>query len=512
MNSKATLNDLRRWRESETGEIAAVPAEGPRVAFVYPNSYAVGMSSLGYQQTLSLMRENGLAAERFFALTPPRSVESETPIHKFDIIAFSVSFELDWLHVLQFMQSAKIPLRASERNSRHPLILIGGVCVAVNRAPMWPFADVFLHGESEAIIPRLADALRQRDADRKALLEELQSVPGVEIAPGCARAYGLDSIYHDESILPEAPQWEIIEELGHTPCHSRILSPHAEFEEMGLIDLARGCPRHCTFCWIGHNAPPYRVAPIESIRQAAEFILRHTDRIGLVASAVAAHPQIDEIVTDLTGRGARISYSSLRAEEVTPAMLKALADSGQKSFTIAPEAASQRVRCLLGKDLPDERLFEVLDWALGNGMLSIKLYFMTGIPSETEEEADEIIRLVEQVRERMLKAGKKSGALGTIAINLGAFTPKPNLPLLKVPNHIDHQTLTRRLKRLTRALKKIPNTRVTSSSPDLAQAQGILSIGGPESAEFLLNVLRNNNDWRRSVRAWRKSHRSESFE
>ena len=509
MARPASLADLRRWRRIERGELPSPPAGAPSVALVYPNAYSVGMSSLGCQATLALMRREGLGAERFFAFAPLQSVDAGRSIHRFSVVAFSVSFELDWLHVLQFLQAAKIPLRADQRQAHHPLILAGGLCVSLNRAPAWPFIDVFVHGEAEAVVPPLAAVLRRHGLGRAELLAHLGAIPGVEITAGCARAYGLIQTgasglrEGDESMaLPSPPEAAILADLDEEPCVTRIFTPETEFADMALIGLARGCPRRCSFCWIGHNAPPYRVASRQSVVWMAEWAMRFTDRIGLVASAVGAHPEIDAICADLGARGAKISFSSLRAEEVTPAMLQALAASGQKSITLAPEAGSQRLRRLLGKPLSDERILEIVEWALAHGILSIKLYFMTGLPTETEDEADEIVRFTQRARSCMTAGGKKSGAIGSLTVNLGLFTPKPNVPLLRLPEaaQLDFGAISKRLKRLVRALRRIPNTRVMASSPELNGAQGILSVGGLEAADFLLEALAMGGDWRQAFR------------
>ena len=496
--TKYDESDVRQWRRDERGEIPAVPEAAPRVALVYPNLYSVGMSSLGYQSVLASMRREGLGAERFFAETPLVSVDSETPIHRFDIIAFSVAFESDWLNVLRILQLSGVPLKAEERGPRHPMVVAGGVCVGVNRSPVWPFVDLFVHGEGQAVIPALAEELRREGQDRRELLLRLSKLRGVEVTSGAARAYGLDEL--DVDVVPDPPKWEYVEDLDDDPCVTPIITPHAEFSDMALLDLARGCPNHCTFCWIGHNAPPFRVSSRERIAGMTDFAMAHTKRLGLISSAVGAHPEIDAICDDLRGRGARISYSSLRVEEATPTMLRALAESGQKSVTIAPEAGSDRVRRLLGKRLSDERILEFVDQALAIGMRSVKLYFMTGVPTETEDEADEIVGLCGKVRERMLAAGKTSGRIGTLTINLGLFVPKPNTPLMRIEGDLDFRVVSKRLKRLAKALRRIPNTRVMASSPELSGAQGILSAGGAESVDFLLDVLANDGDWRGAFR------------
>lgn len=495
----------QQHRRNESGELPDVGADAPRVAFVYPNTYAVGMSSLGYQTSLHQMRLHGLDAQRHFALDGLESVESGIRAVDADHIAFSIAYELDWLHVLQFLKKSGLPLHAAERGPDSPLIFAGGICVMMNRAPGWPFVDFFIHGEAEAVVPGLAEVLRS-GLSRREMIERLVQLPGLEISGGCAKAYGLGEMTLPGMPAPPVPL--VLSALDEHPCMTRLFSPDAEFKDMGLLCIARGCPNHCTFCWIGHNSPEYRTVPFDRVMEWAEWQLRFTDRIGLVASAVGAHPQIDDICRELIKRGARLSYSSLRVEEVTPVMLEALAQGGQKSITIAPEAGSLRVRRLLGKNIPDARFLEVVDWALQQGMLSIKLYFMTGIPTETDDEADEIGAFVEAVRERMLHHGKSSGQIGSISVNLGLFVQKPNLPLLKLEGDLEPSAKSARLKRLVRLISRIPNTRVMASSPELSRAQEILSMEAEYSSEFLWDVYTNDGNWRHAVRRDEKSRKN----
>lgn len=493
------VSDIQRWRSRERSELPDCRADSPRVALVYPNTYAVGMSSLGYQTTLFQMRSHGLDAQRYFSLAEPISIEESMPIRQADVIAFSIAWELDWLHVLQFLDRARLPIRADERGPGHPLVFAGGVCAMMNRAPAWPFVDFFLHGEAEVIMPGLAKVLLRRDLSRSEIVEAIAHLPGLEITSECARAYGLDE-WSSASSLIDPPEPIILADLDSHPCMTRVFSPEAEFADMGLICIARGCPNRCTFCWIGHNAPEHRTVSYERVMEWAQWQLRFTDRIGLVASAVGAHPRIDDICRDLIAQGAKLSYSSLRAEEVTPAMLDALAASRQKSITLAPEVGSPRLRRLLGKNIPDEKFFEVIDAALERGMSAIKLYFMTGLPTETDDEAMQIVEFVEKTRERILAHTLPSGRTGSISVNLGLFVPKPNLPLLRVPDALTWREKGLRLKAIVKQIARIPNTRVMSSSAELAHAQSILSIDREHSSAFLEEVFKAQGNWRSIVR------------
>ena len=525
--------DRRGLLSAEHGPGAALASRAAtlRVALVYPHTYHVGMSSLGFQiawQTIAAFP--GAAPERFFTDTLDQgSIESGSPLADFDIIAISATYEMDDPHILDILDAARLPHESRHRppSAGHPLVVMGGVLVSVNRRPLYPFIDLFAHGEAEVILPALlsgALAAAEGRLSRPDLLLALADSPGFELTAGARAAAGLpvpddllplvDLLDRDDPAEqfpePPIPPRAFCGDLGGHPFSSAILTPHAEFSDMALIDLARGCPHHCTFCWIGHNAPVYRVRPLSEILAAVDRLSPFTDRFGLVASAVGAHPGIDELCAELMRRNLRVSYSSLRVEEVTPVMLRALAAGGQKSVTIAPEAGAPRVRRLLGKRISDEQIFDVAGEIFSLGVENLKMYFMIGIPSETDDEALEIATFTEKMRQIQLRYARPRGRIGSIALNLGVFVPKPEIPL----NHVDPVPLAvvrKRLGKVVRALERIPNTRVAASSPDLARSQAILSMGGVDAARFVRLVRALGMDWRAATREWDRTHDARFF-
>lgn len=503
--TQSMIADRRHLSESERGP--GVSGGGsPAVALVYPNTYHVGMSSLGFQIAMQSVAACGGRAERFFIDTFAQgSIESGAPASNFDAVAISATYELDDPYIVDAIEWAGLPLLARERGASRPLVVMGGLLASVNRLPVYPFIDIFAFGDAERIMPELIELIaleKSGEIERRELLERLSEKQGFEITNGAKAAVGLDEV----EIAALRPAF--IDPLDGAPCASALISPHTEFSEMGLIDLARGCPHHCTFCWIGHHSPCYRVRPAGEILKAAQMLSAYTDRLGLVASAVGAHPEIDAICDELTRRGMKISYSSLRVEDVSPTMLRALAAGGQKSVTIAPEAGSERVRKLLGKPITDEKILAVIEEIFGLGAESLKMYFMTGVPTETDDEALEIAAFVEKVRAVQLKWSRPRGRMGTLGINLGIFVPKPGLPLLKL-EPVPLAASKKRLGKVVRALEKIPNTHVNASSPDLALAQSILSMGGIDAAEYVLAARKLKLDWRAANRQWKSSGRSE---
>jgi radical SAM superfamily enzyme YgiQ (UPF0313 family) len=269
---------------------------------------------------------------------------------------------------------------------------------------------------------------------------------------------------------------------------------------MCLVEIARGCPYRCTFCYTGHNLGPYRSVPAALVKEWIAERLGLTRRFGLVSSAVGFHPHIDEICTYCDEMDVQVSCSSLRAEDVTPTMIRSLARSGAQVLTVAPEAGSARLRRFLGKArLPDERIYEVIEMAVAAGIPNLKMYFLIGLPTETDDDVHAIAALVRHAREVLVKVSRPRGRIGTLAVNVGVFVPKPGTPLgcfAPVPASVtaDHCAL------LTRQLQKVSNLRYQSPSLILAQVQAILSNGDLRAANLLLAAHQHGGDWKRALR------------
>ncbi|MFH0792754.1 MAG: radical SAM protein [bacterium] len=504
--------------------------EPTKIALVYPNTYHVGMSSLGFQivyQILNTLPKT--MAERFFMdESLPTSMESGLEARRFDIIAFSISYELDFLNVLQFLDRNQLPIHARERNDGDPLVVAAGVGVHMNRHPLAPFVDAFVFGDGEQTSVCLAQIHNDCGQDRRELLSRLANSPGFVVTEACREAYSLEAgssgargghatkrEFSDGIPTPKvsspkpsnSPEQLLVASLEAHDHATQIYTEHTEFSGMGLVDLARGCPHFCTFCYIGHNLESYRCRSLEQLRRLIDKVAAMSDRIGLVSSALGAHPDIDAVCLYARSRNLKVAFSSLRVEEITPVMLRSLAESGQRMITIAPETGSLRLRRLLGKRLSDERCFEVVGEAADLGMQNVKLYTMIGLPSETDEEALAIVDFVKQVKKRLLRAGKPRGRLGEVVVNLGIFTPKPNIPLARFGLR-PLPELRRRARLVTKALQRMSNVKVNVSSPTLAAAQTFLSMGREDAAAYLETVFSNGGDWKRGLQSHRDAFES----
>ncbi|HUT23677.1 MAG TPA: radical SAM protein [Sumerlaeia bacterium] len=545
--SPPTSQDLLR---DETGNLSTAGGS-LAIALAYPSSYAVGMSSLGFHMVRQQILRSGLArVERFFSEpTGARSLETDRPAGDFDLLAFSVAFELDYLHVLEFLEAAGLPAFAARRPVSAPLVVVGGIAVSVNRHPIYPFADLLVHGSSEGALGPLLEAcerhagFRGAAAPRAALLSDLAGIPGVEVTAGARQAVGADApedagevdgravfAAQEDGAAPTLGPWPAcspeldkqIEEgnvevglrLPAPPEHasrhgvaaegmavSHLVTPRAELGRRVLLELARGCPHACAFCWVGHNCGRFAPRPASEILASWQEASEITDcrSVGLISSAVGAHPDADGICEELLRRGAPMAFSSLRADEIRPVMLEALVRGGQCGLTLAPETGDEGLRRRVGKGIPDDVFFDAIDRAQRAGLQDLKLYFMTGLPGETEDQADRIAAFADRARGILQTHGRGRGRLGRLSINLGVYVPKPNTPLARreLP---PFDVVRKRVARLARALAGLPNVNVAPSSADLAVAQRILSMGGFESAAFLHEVWRSGGQWRPVVR------------
>lgn len=470
---------------------------------VYPNTYYLGMSNLGHQLVSRIIADDPRwALERFYCdFNPLLSMENQQPPNACDVIAFSVAFELDYLNIVDFLSRSSIPLRAEERGSEYPLIIGAGVCIDVNRLPIYEFMDVFINGEGEELIQQFMDVHEDCAGDRTRLLERLAQLPGFEVTAGARKLHRMD-VPVIEDFRPPRLKRVTAEHIDRYTSCSHIVTPHTEFSNMCLVELARGCPYRCTFCYVGHNLNPYQVSALDRIKGWIEQRREWTDKFGFIASAVASHPEIDELCQWSDEIGIKISFASLRAEDVTLPMLHSLARSGAKTLTIAPEAGSFRLRKLLGKArLPDERIFWVVEEAVKLGIPNLKMYFMIGLPTETEEDLLAIPELIQRVQKAFVAVSRPRGRIGTIGLNVGMFIPKPNTPLEK----FDPMPLRQAKKHwgiLERSLRKINNVSAQAPSATLAQVQAVLSRGDTRTSEFLLNAHANGGDWKRALREW----------
>jgi len=487
-----------------------------RVALAFPNTYFVGMSNLGFQTVYKLFNaEDDIVCERVFL--PPKTelahqlasgaplitLESQTPVREFDIFAFSVSFEWDYTNVLTLLRLAGIPRRAADRTARDPLVMIGGAVTFVNPEPLAPFADVIAAGEGEALIPPLVRAFAAA-SDRGDLLRRLADERGFYVPSFYDVRYADDGsiaafVPRDGTGAPPVVRKAALKTTEAVdPPATTIFTPDTEFGSRFLVEVVRGCANLCRFCWAGYNYLPVRAFPTDRILQLAAQARPHSNRAGLVSIALCDHPDIEEILTRLVDMGYAISPASLRLDDITPTILRLLRQSGEKTITIAPETGSDRLRRVVNKTLTNDEILEAADMIFASGMENLKLYFMIGIPTETDDDLVAIRDLTLQLRAIMMKHARPRGHVGRIVGSVNPLVPKPGTAYQWLAME-DDRSIDRKIARMRALMAGIDNVYFNIKSERHSFYQALLSLGDRRVAPAIEAAERNGGNWRAAV-------------
>jgi radical SAM superfamily enzyme YgiQ (UPF0313 family) len=479
----AVIEQARTLLARERG--AVIKEWGGRlpIALVYPNTYRVGMSSLGFHTVYRLFNahadvvcERTFWQPRFAADDPVVLIETQRPIADSAVIAFSTSFEMDYPNLVQVLRQAGVPLKAAERDASWPLVIAGGAAVSANPLPLADLLDAVVIGEAETVIDSLVEVLWDlRSEPREAVWQALARIPGVYVP----------------TAEPKAVRRQWVSDLDAYPTSTVIHTPDTEFGGVSLIEVARGCGRGCRFCLSGFTSLPKREHSLESILEQAGEGLRWGDRIGLVGAAVSDYTQIDELASRLREMSARLTVSSLRASPLSEPLLQALADSDARTLTLAPEAGSQRLRDMVNKGISEADLIHAAERAAHHGFRQLKLYFMLGLPTETDQDVLAIAELCQTTAAHFT---------GQVTANVTPFVPKAHTPF-QWAEMTSGQVVSGRLRLLTKHLQR-SKIAVKAESPQWSTIQGILARGDRRLAEVLISLHETSlGSWHRTLAA-----------
>jgi len=390
---------------------------------------------------------------------------------------------------------------ATERSERHPLVLVGGAVTFVNPEPLAPFADAIAAGEGEALVPSLRRAFSAA-SDRADLLRQLSHERGFYIPSFYDPYYGPDGALAGYHVSGDAPMPVHKAALKTTeavdPPVTSIFTPDTEFGSRLLIEIVRGCANLCRFCWAGYNYLPVRPFPTERILELAEAARPFANRVGLVSIALCDHPDIERILARLNEMGYSISPASLRLDDLTEPIVRVLRESGERTITIAPETGSDRLRRVINKTVTNDEILDRAELIFSSGIENLKLYYMLGLPTETDEDLVAIRDLTLQMRDIMLKHARSKGHVGRIGGSVNPLIPKPGTAYQWLAM-TDAATIDKKSKRLRTLMADIDNVYFNIKSERHSYYQALLSLGDRRVAPAIEAAERNGQNWRAAV-------------
>ncbi|MBV6343013.1 radical SAM protein [Candidatus Magnetobacterium casense] len=498
--SKRLLQQTRSLLNSETGTVYKEHGGKVRVCLCYPNTYYVGMSNLGFRLVYALLNaRNDVVCERAFlpqsetidellrTRTPLYSMESITPLSGFDIVAFSVSFENDYPNLLKMLRLAHLPIHAHARGRRDPLVIMGGPCALLNPEPLSDFIDTVFIGEAEAMLDDFIDAYRA-SADRNELFDNIRGIDGIYVPS----RYTVN--YHDDGIIshrtttapgyPDVIRRGYVSDLNALPPTGQIVTTQTEFSSMYLVEAMRGCPWGCRFCAVRSIYGPPRKKGLEAVTQQVQLARQCSGRVGLIGASLTDYPHIRDV---LTLEGVEFSITSLRASKRSVEILALM--RGKNSVSLAPETGSERLRRVINKQITREDIIETATLIFNGGIQTLRLYFMVGLPTETDGDVLESVTLVKELRGLTKRTN--------IVMSISVFVPKPQTPFQWHPMATT-QTVKHRM-RLIRDGLKADNVKVFHDVARYAYLEGVLSVGDRRLSR-VLELMNEEPNWKKACK------------
>jgi len=466
-----------------------------KIAFCYPNSYQAGMASLGLQLIYRLWNTyDEIACERTFLplyeQTEPYTLESNRPLREMDIIAFTMQYEDDYTNILKILDRAQIPLRSTQRDDRHPLIIAGGPCSQANPTPMAPFIDAFFIGDLELVNEQLVTQgfLEPRTrGERMAVLDTFDWVWVPSISRGktvrfAPRGNLDDYFYPVKQIIPQIDPGEDF---------------YGVFGKTFMLEVVRGCNRGCSFCLTGKITHPRRNRSLKKLQELYRAGTKEcqVDKVSLIGSGISDYPHLEALCADIIADQLKFSLPAIRADKISEELVKSIVQSEQRTITTAPEAGTEELRKHISKGITNEEIIQATKIASENGLSRLKAYFILGLPGETENDVQAIIELAKA----MVTAGRK---IRTFRFSTGYFIPKPRT-IFQDESILPLKELQTRGKLLLKGGVKVPRVKFEVYSAKWAQIQTLLSLGSEELADVLEAAAKLGGrlgDWRQALK------------
>ena len=490
---------------------SSAPNQAIRVLLVYPNTREVALANLGFQQVYSLLNSiQGVECDRYALPTDwipeteilkqddLRSIDMNRLPADFDMIAFSISFEPDYLNAVIALKYFNIPLDRTERDSSYPMIVAGGSAIFINPEPLANCMDVMFIGEGEGMANDFFDTLYKFE-DKNKFLEKAASLPGIyvpefyDLQIDSGRQVGVSTSIDIPSRVTR--HWVAEEESLCT--HSVVHGENSTFKDMALMEVTRGCIWACRFCTAGFIYRPPRLPDLnktyDSMMQTLGGQGKTAQTIGLVGPSVTDHPQLPALAKRITDEGKTISFSSLRMETLTDELVGLILKSGQKTLTVAVDGPSERMRDVINKAATDDFIIEKCRFLTRKGILHLKIYSIIGLPHETDDDIEQFIRLIERIQEVYVDECRNLRRIGRVTISLSPLVPKPGTPFQWHPME-KVKSLKKKFSRLRKALGKLPHLKLSFGSPNEAYLQTYLSRGDRSVHEFFKTFLSNGHD------------------
>lgn len=500
-----------------------------RVALVYPNTYPIAMGNLGFQMICRFFNDQpDTVCERFFlpseaeaafcdkSNTPLVSLESQTPLNSFDLVCFSISFENDYLNLPRLFSLGRLPLRSKDRSDRHPLCVAGGAGITINAEPIADFFDLVFIGEGEDAVPEITAAWLEGHSKQ----EKLERIAAVEGVYTPSQLPSLSPLDHDplwlagykdgfpRTSLATLRQYKKrrCRDFNSQRIQSQILSTRAEFGQMFLIEMERGCGRGCKFCAEGFIYLPFREKPFDVLKEQVLEGLKHQKKIGLIGGDLLSHHHFVEICRFIHDRGGQFSPSSVRLDALTDEIIDLFVESGHQTLAIAPEGGSERLRFMINKRFTNAQVIDAARRLARKGIPNIKLYIIVGLPTETEDDLRETIALIKETKDAVVAESRERGKVGRLIVSINPFIPKPRTPLQNSPFAGVNYFKTA-IRKVQSDLSSLGGIKVNVESPLYSQVQVLLSNGPRDVSHFIEAYSKTPENFRPLLKEFLATHR-----